>query len=234
MPAVPIPVSASVVRQGVGLLVLAIALPYLLNQARKPTRWVGRLFLWGMNNSHSDLTDWGLGHVPIEPGVSILDVGCGGGRTIRKLAAAAAGVRVSGVDYSIGSVETSRATNAKDVEAGRVEVRQASVSQLPYGDATFDLVTAVETHYYWPDLGKDIREVVRVMKPGGRFAVLAECYKAGKHDWAQGLAMLPLRGKVLSADEHREWFATAGLADVRVFEERGHGWICVTGRKPAA
>jgi len=49
-------------------------------------------------------------------------------------------------------VEASRHANAHGIRTGRIEIRQASVSRLPFPDGTFDLVTAVETHYYWPDL----------------------------------------------------------------------------------
>jgi 2-polyprenyl-3-methyl-5-hydroxy-6-metoxy-1,4-benzoquinol methylase len=51
-----------------------------------------------MNLSHSKLTDWGLTHIPVEKHFAILDVGCGGGRTISKLAAMAAQGKVYGVD----------------------------------------------------------------------------------------------------------------------------------------
>ena len=216
------------------LAVLVFAMPYMIMQVKKPTRWFGRLVLWGMNRSHSGLTDWGLSHVRIARRSTILDVGCGGGRTIQKLAAAASEGRVFGVDYSVGSVEMSRTLNAAEVRSARVEIRQASVSQLPFPDAMFDVVTAVETHYYWPDLPGDIGEVFRVVKPGGVLAVIAECYKGGRHYVGQRMFMLPLRAAHLSADEHRRWFAGAGFADVEVFEEKSNGWICVTGRKPAA
>jgi SAM-dependent methyltransferase len=211
-----------------------IAIVYVLNQSRKPTRWVGRFFVWAMNMSHSGLTDWGLEHVQVEKGFTILDVGCGGGRTVQKLAAIATEGRVCGVDFAAGSVAHSRAKNAQLIQAGRVEIQQASVSRMPFPDGQFDLVTAVETLYYWPDPAQDMREVLRVVKPGGTLLVIAEIYKHGTHDWLHQLPMTPLRGTVLSADEHRELFAAAGFADVLVFEERSKGWICVTGRKPVS
>ena len=148
------------------------------------------------------------------------------------MAAIATEGRLFGIDYSMGSVDASRATNAKLIRTGRVEIRQAAVSQLPFPDATFDLVTAVETHYYWPDLPKDMQEVRRVVKPGGMLILIAESYKGGRHDLVQGLAMIALRAARLSAEEHRELFAAAGFADVQVFEDRNRGWICVTGRRP--
>jgi SAM-dependent methyltransferase len=211
---------------------LLIALPYLLNQVRKPTRWAGRLFLWVMNMSHSSVTDWGLRHVLIEKGFTILDVGCGGGRTIQKLAAIASEGMVYGIDYAEGSVAASRGKNAQLIKAGRVEIRQASVSQLPFTDDKFDIVTAVETQYYWPDLVKDMREILRVLKPGGTLIIIAESYRGGRYDKLQGLAMGLLRSTRLSVNEHRELFSTAGYTDVQMFEERNKGWICGIGRKP--
>jgi SAM-dependent methyltransferase len=216
------------------LVMLAVAVAYLLRQVRKPGRWIGRPFLWSMNRSHSALTDWGLGHVRIGKGFRILDVGCGGGRTIEKLAALAAEGRVCGVDYAAGSVAASRAHNRCLIAASRVEIREASVSHLPYPDCEFDLVTAVETHYYWPDLPADLREIRRVMKPGGSVVVIAEAYRGGRYGPLMVPAMLPLGVALMSAEQHREWLATAGFADVQIFEEPRCGWICVLGRRPGS
>jgi len=41
----------------------------------------------------------------------------------------------------------------------------------------FDIVTAVETHYYWPNLATNVKEILRVLKPGGTFALIAEAYR---------------------------------------------------------
>jgi hypothetical protein len=52
------------------------------NQSSKPSGWLGRFNLWRMNSSHSNLTDWGLRHISIDTHDTILDIGCGGGRTV--------------------------------------------------------------------------------------------------------------------------------------------------------
>ena len=67
-------------RSAISYGLMLVALPYALYQVRKPDRWLGRLFLWLMNSSHSGLTDWGLKHVAVRKDFKILDVGCGGDR----------------------------------------------------------------------------------------------------------------------------------------------------------
>ena len=210
----------------------SVAALYTLNQVRKPTKWVGRFFLGIMNASHSNLTDWGLKHVRIEKGFAILDVGCGGGRTIQKLAGLATEGMIWGVDYAQGSVAASRRKNAQLIRTGRVEIKQASVSQLPFPENNFDLVTAVETQYYWPDLVKDMQEVLRVLKPGGTLIVIAENHKEGKHNKLQRPVMGLLRTMNLGVDDQQELFSTAGYANIQMFVKEAKGWICGIGEKP--
>ncbi len=212
--------------------VLVVFAVYAMTQVKKPSKWVGRFFVWLMNLSHSNLTDWGLMHIPVEQDFTILDVGCGGGRTIQKLAASTQGM-VYAVDYASGSVAASRAKNAQLVKAGRVEIKHASVSQLPFPDKKFNLVTAVETQYYWPDLPNDMLEVLRVLKPGGTLVIIAESYKHGKYDTWKQVVMKLLTSTSLGVDDQRALFSSAGYVDVQIFEERSKGWICVTGKKPA-
>ncbi len=211
---------------------LAILAAALINQCRKPAGWLGRYVCWSMNRRHSNVTDWGLQHVSIRKDDTILDVGCGGGRTIQKLSAVATAGKVFGVDYSAASVAASRSANAEAISMGRVDVRQASVSELPFPDGMFDLVTAVETHYYWPNLAADMRGILRVLKPGGRLVIVAEAYRGRRFDAPFRVAMKLLRSSYLTVSQHRELFVAAGFSDVEIFEERGKGWICGVGRRP--
>jgi ubiquinone/menaquinone biosynthesis C-methylase UbiE len=220
------------------LLRVAVAVAlilYIAGQCRKPSSFLGRRLARAMNLSHGTLTQWGLSHVDVGRAFTILDVGCGGGRTIETLAAAAPEGKVSGVDYSAASVDVARERNAASIESGRVDIRQASVSKLPFPSATFDLVTAVETHYYWPDLPRDLREIMRVLAPAGTVLIIAETYRGRTHDWLYLPVMrLLLRAHYLTVDGHRQLLADAGYGDVEVFTEPSHGWICVKGQKPRA
>jgi SAM-dependent methyltransferase len=109
-----------------------------------------------------------------------------------------------------------------------------SVSRLPFSDGAFDVITAVETHFWWPALPTDLREVLRVLKPGGRLIIIAEVYKgaeaftskaAERYSEKTGMALL-------SVEEHRELFTDAGYSDVQVITEPRKGWICCPGSKP--
>jgi len=189
-----------------------------------------------MNARHSRLTDWGLEHISIESHYTILDLGCGGGRTVSKLAAIATQGKVYGVDHSDESVAATKRTNAQWMSLGRVEVRHGPVSELPFPDGMFDLITAVETHFWWPDLAGDMREVFRVLKPGGTLLLIAEVYKGANTVAAKLVERYASRTglTLLSVEEHRALFTNAGYSNVEVIEERDKGWICGIGRKPTA
>src|SRR4029077_1633456 len=208
--------------------------PALVSQCQKPSGLLGRFTLWRMNASHSKLTDWGLAHISVEKNYTILDVGCGGGKTVSKLATMATQGKVYGVDYSEESVAATKQINAQSMESGSVEVRLGSVSQLPFPDGMFDLITAVETHFWWPNLSADMHEIFRVLKPGGKLILIAEIYKGANTTVSKfGEKFAKQSGMtLLSANEHRELFANAGYSDIQVIEERKKTWICAIVRKP--
>jgi len=206
----------------------------MTRQCRRPSGWFGRRVARVMNIGHAGVAAWGLGHVTIEPHWRILDIGCGGGQNVRTMAEAANAGHVDGVDYAPASLQIARETNAGFIASGRVSVQEASVSQLPFSDRSFDLVTAVETHYYWPDLPKDLREILRVLKPGGHLLIIAETYKGRRLDWLfRPVMRLLFRATYLSPDEHRQALTEAGFKEVAIDAIPQHGWIAALGVRPS-
>jgi len=221
-----------IVRIAFALVWIGFAL-FLISQCRKPRGWLGRLIAALMNSRHAGLTKWGLAHVDLEKGLTVLDVGCGGGATVALFAASAGEGRVFGVDYALASVTAAQQRNANRISAGRVHIQQASVSHLPFADRTFDLVSAVETHYYWPDPLADMGEIFRTLKAGGRFVVIAETHRDERFGRLLAVPMAVLRARYLTVREHHDLLAGAGFVDIAIHQRDATGWICCVARKPA-
>src|ERR1700756_1210969 len=94
------------------LLILVVLLVWLSRQVRKPSGALGGRFVRAMGVGHSAMTDWGLQQLTIPKDGAILDVGCGGGRTVNKLAGLTPQGRVVGFDYSAGSGAVSRSQDS--------------------------------------------------------------------------------------------------------------------------
>lgn len=191
---------------------------------RRPEGFGGKLMVSMMNLGHAALAEWGLQHLAVPEGAAVLDCGCGGGANIKKLLEKAAQGSVKGIDYSEVSVEKSRSLNASAISAGRCEIMQANVAQLPFEDNSFDLVTAFETVYFWPELPACFREVGRVLRPGGTFFICNECDEDNK--WTDIVSGM----KIYTADELTQLLTKAGFTDI-VMHKNNKGWLCATARK---
>ena len=145
----------------------------LFTNCAHPKGRMGRAMLKFMNMCHAPLTNWGLSLIGIQDGWTMLDIGCGGGATLQRLTNRSKGSMVYGIDISEESVAKAANVNAAVLNK-QVFVTQGSAEKLPYEDWKFDLVTAVETVYFWPNLPHCLQEVRRVLKPGGKFAIMVE------------------------------------------------------------
>ncbi len=195
---------------------------------RKPEGVGGRLMLSMMNAGHNANALWGLTYIEIPPAAKILDIGCGGGKNISNLLCRAPHGSVYGVDYSPDSVEKSKRTNKTAVLQGRAKVTQASVSSLPFEDGEFDIVTAFETIYFWPDLPHDFMEVRRVMTENGLFLICNEIARPeGAEKW---IKMLDL--SVYTMEALSRILLEAGFSGISCQEHPNGKWLCVTSQKP--
>ncbi|WP_370543435.1 class I SAM-dependent methyltransferase [Herbaspirillum sp. Sphag1AN] len=101
--------------------------------------------------------------------VRVLDLGCGGGHASFAMAAHAA--EVVAYDLSASMLEVVHQA-ARERGLGNVVIQQGSVDQLPFADASFDLVCTRYSAHHWRGLPQALLEVVRVLKPGGRFILI--------------------------------------------------------------
>ena len=203
-----------------------------LKNARKPTGRLGRFLIRAMNIRHYPMTNWGLRHLSIGKQDTILDIGCGGGGTVHELAKIATNGKVNGIDFSDESVMVSCMTNRQFVQMGRVEIQQSSVSCLPFSDNMFDLVTAVNTHNFWPDLVTDMQEILRVLKPGGKLIIIGSVYEGGIYDKRNQKYAELIEIAFPSVNEIRDLFLRAGYSEVQMFKKYNRSWMCGIGRKP--
>jgi SAM-dependent methyltransferase len=118
---------------------------------------------------------------------------------------------------------------------GQIDLFGRGIFRQPgFPDRTFDVVAAVETHYYWPDLPANVREVLRVLKAGGPFALIAETYRGGPLRFLYGMIMPLLGAAFLSDTEHRDLLTQAGFTEVATKHVSGKNWILAAGRRPTA
>jgi ubiquinone/menaquinone biosynthesis C-methylase UbiE len=183
-----------------------------------------------MNHTHK-VAKWGLTYASIDPAAVVLDVGCGGGKTVNRLAKQAPNGKVYGVDYSEDSVKVATEQNKKLIKAGRVKILHASVEALPFPDNFFDLVTAVETYFFWPNLIENLKEIRRVLKPTGKILLISESYKHEKFEKRNAKWTKLGNFKIHSPEEFNGFLVDSGYTSIviNVIEEKN--WIAAVATK---
>ena len=200
------------------------------SNTRKPEGFFGRVMVNGMNGGgHAKMAEWGLSEVSIAEGADILDVGCGGGANIARLLRRNPKGKVLGIDYSPVSVAKSRKVNAKAIAEGHCEVLEGNALALPFDDNNFDLVTAFETVYFWPEIEKCFAGIWRVLKDGGHFIIVNEDDGlSGNNDkWEKMIEGM----HTYTPDELRTHLAAAGFRNIAIRRYEQRHWLCVTAVK---
>jgi ubiquinone/menaquinone biosynthesis C-methylase UbiE len=127
-----------------------------------------------MEDHHSDITDQTIALMNIQPSDRILDLGCGTGWALRRLARTANAGEVVGLDVADEMLH--RAEEASS-EFNNIRYVWGSAENIPALDGLFTKVLSVESFYYYADQNKALRELKRVMAPGGQLFILINLYK---------------------------------------------------------
>lgn len=176
----------------------------LRDQFAHPEGLGGRVAGWLMALSNRELNSWAVDLLEVRPNDRVLEVGFGPGLAVQELARRARNGYVAGVDTSPLMVRQASQRNAAAIRARRVDLRVAGVSAIPFADADFTRALAVNSIQFWPNPDADLRELMRVLRPGGRLAIVLQ------PRWA------PTEAEVLSVrDELIERVRAAGYTNVR-------------------
>ena len=190
----------------------------------RPEGMLGKIILNSMNSGHTPISKWGLRHYDWKPNTDALDIGCGGGMNVKRLLKLCPQGRIAGIDISDESVKKSRQINQKYL-GKRCSIKSGSADAIPYGDGKFDVVTAFETIYFWPDIKKSLNEVQRVLKPGGTFMAICEMSDPGCV-WNRIVENI----SIYRPEELERFFVEGGFENIKVSRTK-KVWVCVTGKK---
>ena len=145
---------------------------FIAEHARNARGPLGRLIAFIMARETWAQNLRAIEALDVAPSDHVIDIGCGHGRGLATLAAHAPEGRVVGVDPSELMAEIAVKRNCDLVRAHRVDVAVANAEELPFPAGAFDKALCVHVIYFWKDLDPGLREIARVLKPGGRLALL--------------------------------------------------------------
>ena len=199
-----------------------------ITQCRKPHGVEGIETIKNMNQNHEDISEFAFECVNVGKNDKILDIGCGGGVNIEKFLKLTNN-SVDGLDYSEVSVAESIKRNQKAIMDKRCEIICADVTNMPVEDETYDLVSAFETVYFWPDITDTFKEVSRIIKTDGRF-MIAQGTDGNHPDDEKWLSTVEGMS-VYTSSELEKYLLDAGFSDVKSFKKENDYILVVIAKK---
>ncbi len=149
------------------LLVLAALFFGLSRQLGRPSGWFGRRVMGKMlNRGNQRFLEDTVAALAPAPGERVVDVGFGGGHALDLIRERVAPARPAGVEISTVMVEQGQARWGDGVD-----LHVADVAAMPFENASVDGLLSVNTIYFWPDPAAALREIRRVLRPGGRLVL---------------------------------------------------------------
>lgn len=183
-----------------------------MSQAAKPTGFFGKLSARGMALGHRGFYENTAKVLNLKPDDAYLEIGFGSGLFIKKYASRVK--RIAGLDYSEDMVKLASNINEDIVKSGKAEFKQGDVSTLPWNESEFSAVAGIETFYFWPKPQASLKEIFRVLTPGGRLVLEMGYNKNDGRDHAKDIAKHDL--KLYSGEEMKTLLEESGFSEVSI------------------
>ena len=188
-----------------------------MSQFGKPTGLFGRILARGMAWGHKDFYKNTAKVLNLKDEDKYLEIGFGSGLFIKKYASHAA--RIAGLDYSEEMVNLASDINKDLIKSGKAEFKQGNASSLPWKNDEFSAVVGIETFFFWNEPLMSLKEVYRVLAPGGRVVIEMAYNKEDGLDHTKHVKEMNL--KLYTANEMTKMLNEAGFSDVVVTYFKG-------------
>ena len=141
----------------------------IAEQLRKPNGILANKIGNKMNKTNCFLYDFTIKEMQLKDNESILEIGFGNGNFFDKLFSTANNLKISGLDFSAEMVKVATDNNPSTINAGKLTLREGSSDKIPFPDNSFDKIFCINVIYFWEQPAAHLKEIYRVLKPGGRF-----------------------------------------------------------------
>lgn len=141
-------------------------------QLRKPHGLMARKVGERMNKANRVLYEAAWKALDLNKGMDVLEIGFGNGLFFQELMKQAHGLKLHGLDFSADMVAHATAINKDPIASGALSLFHGASDRMPFADATFDRIFCINVVYFWDQPSAHLREVRRVVKPGGTFTTV--------------------------------------------------------------
>lgn len=154
---------------------------FLIKQSQKPSGLIGRVITKIWSFYFKKLSLWAIKQTTISDNYRILEIGYGGGSTIKNLLALNKNLEIHGIDISKESYRTAQRVHSDSIKKGSVQLKIGNVENMPYQNNYFDRIFAIQTHIFWKDIKKSFQEVYRVLSSNSTLIIASEKEKIHYH-----------------------------------------------------
>jgi len=196
------------IKRGVDVNITKKIIKRVRSEFGRPTGFSGRVVGWimALRSSNRRRNVWSVSLLDVQRRDRVLEIGFGPGIAIREMSRLAVEGYVCGVDHSEEMLRQATKRNAEAIQMGRVDLRLGSVDCLPEFAKPFDKVLAVNSIMFWSQTIDRLKELRRLMHPGGRIAIVHQPRGPGATD-----ATAAARGEKIARS-----LTEAGFREVRV------------------
>jgi ubiquinone/menaquinone biosynthesis C-methylase UbiE len=183
---------------------------FITKQFSNPSGLLGKFIGNRMAKGNVYDAQWTISLLDIRPNHRLLEIGFGPGVSTQMASEKASKGFVAGIDHSWTMVQSASQRNADAIQSGRMELKEGDVTSLPYPDQSFDIAYSLHSIYFWQNPVNCLKEIKRVLKPGGLLAITIQ----PKHKWKQNVdaeVMTLYFGKDIAS-----LFSDAGYRNIRV------------------